>query len=332
MAGIGKTYLDLVDVAKSKNPDGSMAKVIEMLTQMNPMLKDAVAVECNDGTRHTHTIRTGLPSVVWGQLYKGVPQSKSTKAQVQDTTGFVEGMSTVDKRLLELSANPNALRLQEAKAFMESISIEVQEKMIYGNADAAPNEIRGLADRFSDLSAPNGKQIIDGGGVGADNTSIWLIVWGDDTCHTLYPQGTQAGIKREDMGNQRVTDADGNPYYAMEEMFTQHCGIAVPDWRYVTRIANIDVSEALAGNVDLYGLMRKAFYANEWRRNRKGTPVWYMNTDMLQVLDSLATNSGANDSFVRLGTKEIQGEEVETYRKIPIRETDALINAEPVVS
>jgi len=65
-------------------------------------------------------------------------------------------------------------------------------------------------------------------------------------------------VQREDMGKQRVLDSDGNPYYAMEEKFTWHMGLAVKDWRYVARIANIDVSNAAAGSVKLYDFMRKA--------------------------------------------------------------------------
>jgi hypothetical protein len=332
MAGIGSTYIDLIDVEKSKNPDGSMAPVIEMLINMNPMLKDAYAVVCNNGTTHRHTIRTGLPTVAWGALYKGITQSKSTKAQVDDTTGFVEGMSAVDTRLLKLTSNPGALRLSEAKAYLEAIAQEVQEKMIYGYDATAPNEFMGLAPRFNDPTAKNGQQIIDGGGSGADNTSIWFITWGDSAVCTLYPEGTKAGISREDKGEQRVNDADGNPYFAMEETFTQHCGMAVKDWRYVVRIANIDVSEVEAGNVDLYGLMRKGYYQHEGRRTKQGKTCIYMNTDMLEALDAIATNAGASDNFVRLKTIEVQGEEVQSYRGLPIRETDSLINTEAAIT
>jgi hypothetical protein len=334
MAGIGSQFIDLIDVEKSRNPDGSMADVIEMLVELNPMLKDAYAVKCNNGTKHRTTIRTGLPTVGWGSLYKGITQSKSTKAQVEDVTGFVEGLSTVDKRLLDLSGTPGAVRLSEAKSFMEAMEQEVQEKLIYGNSDANPDQILGLAPRFSDPTAPNGKQIINGGGAGADNTSIWFVTWGDMQTHLIYPDGSgiSSGITREDKGEQRVLDENNDPYFAMEETFTHHVGLTVRDWRYVVRIANIDASEVAAGNVDLYALMRQAYYQHFGRRTMKGKTCIYMNTDMLEALDALATNAGANDNFVRLGRKEVQGEEVQTYRGMTIRETDALMNTEELVT
>ena len=173
MATLGATFYDLIDLYKQQDGSGNFVPVIEMLNEMNPILDDALAVECNKGTRHLHTVRTGLPSVTWGRLYQGIPQSKSGKAQVEDTTGFVEGLSTIDMRLLELSGNEGAVRMSEAQSYLESMSQEVASKIFYGNSASDPEEFMGLSPRFNSLSAPNGNQIIDAGGAGADNTSIW---------------------------------------------------------------------------------------------------------------------------------------------------------------
>jgi len=328
MAILGSKFVDLIDVYKNQNPDGTIAEVIEMLSQMTPILDDALAMECNQSTNHVHTVRTGLPTVTWGKLYKGIEQSKSTKAQVTDTTGFVEGLSTVDKRVLALSKNAGALRLSEAQAYLEAMAQEVGTKTFYGNSASDPEQFMGLAPRFNDLGAANGGQIIDAGGTGSDNTSIWFVTWGDNQCHLLYPEGTQAGVQREDKGEQRVTDGDGNPYYVEEEKFTWNVGLAVKDWRYVSRVANIDVSLMKAGSVALYDFLRNAYYRLQTRRVAGGNTAIYCNRDVLEALDALATNAGASDSFVRLKPMEIQGEEVMTYRGIPIRETDSLINTE----
>lgn len=324
MATLGSKFVDLIDVYKLMDGQGNFVPVIEMLMEMNPILDDAIAVECNKGTTHLHTIRTGLPQVTWGKLYKGVPQSKSQKAQVEDTTGFVESLSTIDNRLLALSTNEGALRLSEARSHLEAMSQEVSEKIFFGNIATDPEEFMGFSPRFNSLSAPNGGQIIDAGGTGAENTSIWFITWGEEQCQLLYPKGTQAGIQRDDKGEQRLLDANGDPFYGKEEMFTWNIGLAVKDWRYVSRIANIDIDDMKAGSVALYDFMRKAFYALQNRRVAGGSLAIYCNTDVLEALDALATNAGTGDSFIRLKPMEIQGKEVMTYRGIPIRETDAL--------
>ena len=138
------------------------------------------------------------------------------------------------------------------------------------------------------------------------------------------------------MGEQRVTDENGNAYYAKEEKFTWHVGMAVKDWRYVSRIANIDVSDMAGTNmagssVKLYDFMRKAYYKLQNRRVAGGKMAIYCNRDVLEALDALATNAGATDSFVRLKPMEIEGKEVMTYRGIPIRESDAILNTEAQV-
>ena len=331
MATLGNSFVDLIDIYKQQDGRGSFVPVIEMLMEMNPILEDAIAVECNKGSTHLHTVRTGLPSVAWGKLYQGIPNSKGRTAQVEDTTGFVEGLSTVDKRLLELSTNEGAVRLSEAQAFLESMAQEVATKMFYGDTASDPEEFMGLAPRFNSLSASNGNQIIDAGGTGSDNTSIWFVTWGDNQCNLLYPKGTSAGVQREDMGDQRVLDGSGNAYYAKEEKFSWHVGMAVKDWRYVSRIANVDVSLMEAGSVALYDFMRKAYYQLQNRRVAGGKIAIYCNRDVLEALDALATNAGASDNFVRLKPMEIEGKEVMTYRGIPIREVDALLNNEAQV-
>jgi len=328
MATLGNSFVDLIDIYKQQDGRGNFVPVIEMLHEMNPVLEDAIAVECNKGSTHLHTIRAGLPSVAWGKLYQGIPNSKAGKAQVEDTTGFVEGLSTVDKRLLDLSTNEGAVRLSEAQAYLEAMSQEVANKIFYGNTASDPEEFMGLAPRFDSLSASNGNQIIDAGGTGSDNTSIWFVTWGDNQCNLLYPKGTSAGVQREDMGDQRVLDGSGNAYYAKEEKFTWHVGMAVKDWRYVSRVANIDVSNMQAGSVALYDFLRKAYYKLQSRRVAGGKLAIYCNRDVLEALDALATNAGASDNFVRLKPMEIEGKEVMTYRGIPIREVDALINTE----
>jgi hypothetical protein len=289
-------------------------------------------MECNLGLQHRTTIRTGLPSVTWGQLYRGIPQSKSETAQVDDTTGFVEALSTVDKRLIDLGgAAGNNVRLTEAQAFLEAMSQEAAFHIFYGNSATDPERFTGLAPRFSDPAAPNGGQLVNAAGNADANTSIWFVTWGDRQCHLLYPQGTKAGIAREDKGQQRVLDGDGNPYYALEELFRWHLGLTVRDWRYVSRICNIDIDALNGGSLDIYGLMRQAF----WKIKRHNVPgarqAIYCNADVMAALDAAATPTTTTHptaDTVRLTPDNVEGKMVMSYRGIPIRQCDAILNTE----
>lgn len=331
MATLSNNVLDLLDIWKRQDKKGNILPVIEMLMKDNPVLEDAMLMECNQGFEHMHAVRTGLPSLAWGLLYKGIPQGKSNTAQVKDTTGFVEGLSSVDTRLLRYG-NAAAIRDSEAQPFYEAMRQEIASKMFYGNTATAPEQFMGLAPRFNDPTAKNGSQLIDGGGTGSDNTSIWMVAWGDRAVTGLYPQGHVGGVQREDKGEHRIEDADGNAYYVKEEYFVWHMGLAVTDWRYVVRIPNIDVSELAAGNVDVYGLLRSAYYKFEGRKRPGGKNVIYCNAEVKEAMDSLASNAGSSDNFIRLVPKELQGKEIDTWRGIPVREVDAILNNETAVT
>ncbi len=337
MAVLGSTYLNLIDTMKQAG-DG-LWEVAEVLHQLNPFMKDANVMTCNMGTKHRSVIRTGLPDVSWGALYAGIAQSKSTTTQVDDTTGFVEGLSGVDERLLNLYGNDaNKVRMSEGRAFLEAIAQEVEAGIWYSNVNINGKQFHGLAPRYNTLSNAN---VVNGGGAGSDNTSIWMVTHGDQQTSVIVPENIAAGIQQEDMGRQRVLDGSNNPYYVKEEKFTQHVGIAVKDWRYTGRIANIDVSNVIAGTRTLNPLLRNLYYKLQGRRNYGMTPdgqaaqgrtVIYMNRTMLEALDAESTNAGSSDNFVRLTPREIQGEEVLTWRGIPIRDTDALLNTETLVA
>lgn len=325
MATTGNTYPSLIDLYKNQEGGEVTSLIIEQLMELNPILQDMRVQECNQGTTHLTTVRSGIPAPTWRELYQGVQPSKATNKQVTDATGMLEAWSEVDKKLVDISGNPAQFRMNEAAAFIQGMSNEMASTTFYGSA---AEEFTGLAPRFNDLGAENGGQIVDAGGTGSNNTSIWMVVWGDTTCHGLYPRGTMAGLMREDKGVQTKTNADSSLYDVVREKFTWDLGLTVRDWRYISRVANIDVPAMQAGNVALYDFLRKAYYKLKQRQIPNGQAAIYCNTDVMEALDAIATNSGATDNFVRLRTTEIEGREVMTYRGIPIREVDALLNTE----
>lgn len=336
MATLTQNHLSIADLYKRSDDGKSIASIIEVLNECNEVTKDIPWKECNMGTINRHTIRTGLPTVSWGALYEGVEQSKSDTQQVDDTTGFVESSCGIDERELELAPDKNAFRASESRPHIEAMAQECATGLFYHDPATNVRLPKGLDARFGSIATSGaGNQIIDAGGTGSDNTSIWMVYWGDNTVHGLYPKGTKAGLQQIDRGKQRVTDASGNPYYMHEEDFRWNMGFAVKDWRFVVRIANVDVSDLAAGSVDLYKFLRQGYYKNLGRKYPKikdlkapGKACMYANTDVLEALDGLATNAGSSDNFTRLRYGEIQGEEVKMYRNFIVRETDALVNTE----
>lgn len=338
MATLLQSTGDFIDSYKEMDGKGQFIDVIEtMNSTAQNIMDDWVWMECNSGTKHLRSTRTGLPSVGWGALYEGIVQSKGAKQQVADTTGFVEALAQVDKRQLDLYAeNRIQVRASEARPFMEAMAQELVTSLFYHSTDTNARHPKGLSPRLGVLGTSGaGNQIIDGGGTGSDNTSIWMVDWSYDGLSVIYPSGTSAGITRENKGEQRVLDAAGNPYYVEEELLRSYAGFTLGDYRRIVRIANIDVSEMKAGNVDLYALMRKGYYRMHSRRVNKvhdqkapGRIAVYANRDVCEALEGLSVNGGSSDSFVRLKPMELEGKEVDTYKGFPVRETDALLNTE----
>jgi hypothetical protein len=330
MAVLSTTNLTLADWAKRLDPDGKTPDIVELLGQTNEILTDAVFKEGNLATGHRMVVRTGLPTVYWRALNAGVPNSKSTTATVDETVGMLEAYSEVDKKLALLNGNTSAFRLSEDQAFLEAMNQAQAQCMFYGNPGIDPKTYLGLSARYSTISgALNGQNILDAGGVQTDNTSIWLVVWGDNTVFCPYPKGSTAGLKHEDLGEQTLFDANGGKFQGYRTHYTWDNGLAIRDWRYVVRICNIDVSNVVTetGAADLFKLMSRAI--SRVPNLGMGRPVFYMNRTIESFLPIQGMNKTGNVLTVQEGLSQFGGPTVEKrFLGIPVRKSDQLLLTE----
>lgn len=338
MAVLASNYPTLYDLASM--PGNEDAKdVIDMLAAHNPILEDAPAFECNKGDYHQTTVRTGLPSVTWGQLYAGIPATKGSRQLIKDTTGFVESAVEVDCRLIddfEKAADKASILVEEAEGHLEAMAQEGATAIFYHNSAIDPKKPTGFGPRFNDLTnAENKSQIVDGGGLGSDNTSIWMITWDKTACHLIYPKGTKAGVSRKNCGEIAVTDANGHRYMAYREEFKWHFGLTVRNWQYVARVANIDVSDlevnAANGGADLIELMTEMYYRHKGRKVAKGKTFIYMNTTLVKYLDYQCRNTTGKNLFLTFAESGVHAKEQLHFRGIAIRECDAILSTEEQV-
>ena len=316
----------LLDVAKRTDPDGSISTIVELLNQTNEVLADMSFVEGNLPTGNKTTVRTGLPTPTWRKLYGGVQPTKSTTAQVTDSCGMLEAYAEIDKALADLNGNTAAFRLSEDAAHIEGLSQEMAQTLFYGNEGTEPEAFTGLAPRFNSKSASNNSNIIDAGGSGSDNTSIWLCVWGPQTGFGIYPKGSKAGLQMTDKGQVTIENVDGAGG-RMEGYRTHYrwdAGLTIRDWRYFVRIANVDVSDldTIANTKNLINWMIQA--SERIPSFGKGRACWYVNRTIreklrLGILEKTSSN---------LSWETVEGKRVMTFDDIPVRRTDALVNNE----
>ena len=328
MAALSTQFPTLLDLAKLTDPDGKIAAVVEILNQTNQVLDDMVWIEGNLPTGHRTTIRTGIPAPTWRKLYGGVQPNKSTTAQVTDNCGMLEAYAEIDKALADLNGNTAAFRLSEDRAHIEGMSQEVAQTIFFGNDGIDEAEFTGLAPRYNSLSAANAENIINGGSAGGqtDNTSIWLVAWGQNTVHGIIPKGSKAGLQVTDKGLVTIEDASGGSNTGRMEAYRTHyrwdCGLSVRDWRYVVRIPNIDKSTLLAtaaSGADLPDLMYQAL--RRLPSMGLGRPAFYMARDTLTMLQRQLSYKVKDSS---LTIQNVGGVMTETFHNIPIKRVDVL--------
>jgi len=335
MATLGATKVTLADWIKSRDPNGKQAAIIELLAASNPILDDIPFVEGNLPTGHRTTVRTGLPTAIWRKLYQGVPPSKGTKAQVDDACGMLEARCEIDKDLAELNGATSEFRMSEAEPFIESMSQTMASTLFYGDTDADPEKFMGLAPRYSSLSAANAQNIISASGTGSDQTSIWLIRWGTNRVHGIFPKGSMAGLQHTDLGLGDAFDSDNNRYRAYMDHWQWKTGLSLRDWRWAVRICNIDVPNLTGESsaADLVKLMIKAMHRFP-TANYDGA-YWYMNRTTAEFLDIQSigkTTSGVTVNVQFNNAQDAHGRPVTTFRGVPIRVTDAILSTEAQVS
>lgn len=340
----------LIDVSTRMDPDGKIPVIAEMLSQANDMNDDLPWIKANGKTGHEFVFRTSIPAGTWRQYNQGVPYAKSTTAKARVGLGMLADYSQVDKDLARHSGDSVGFRESEDVAFLEGMGQTIAQTFIYGNTVTNPNSFMGFAPFYNTVNtatAQNAANVINGGGVGSDNSSLWLIGWGPETVFGLFPEGSQAGLQMEDKGDVVPGfDSFGNRFEAYTSYFNQEAGLCPKDWRYAVRIANLDTTSAgLAGSnaPDLFKIMSKALMLfPKLGKSTSGItktdapddsavgvrPVFYANRTVRYYMDVQAIR----DKNVLLSPTDYAGRPIENFRGIPIKIVDQLLNSESRVT
>jgi len=347
MAVIGNVALTYADWAKRLDESYRIASIIELLSQTNEILDDILVMEGNLPTGHKTTVRTGLPQATWRLLNAGVPNAKSTTAQITDTCGNLETYAVIDKDIADLNGNTAEFRLSEVRAFLEGMSQQVASTFIYGNQHINPERFTGLAPRYSTVttaSAQTANNVLDAGGTSNTNTSLWIVTWGSDTIHGIFPKGKITGLQHRDMGEWPVQDANGNTYQAYRDHFKWEVGLTLRDWRYTARIANIDVTQLTGVSAaNLINLIVRALYrlptapASATAIQTSDTPEVRANMGRVMIYGNRIVRTyldlqAMNKTNVLLRLQEFNGKVVTTFRDIPVRTCDAILSNEAQVT
>lgn len=325
MAVLNATLLALADSYSRRDPDGTIANIIEILTQRTVVMEDLEWVEGNTKTGHVVTTRTALPAIQYRRYNEGIAVTKSRTDQVTESIGKMAGMSKVDVELAALHGDGPAFRASEDDAFLQSFANELETGFFYNSTATSPEKWQGLAPRFASTTGPGGSQVVkmDASAAGADQASLWLVGHGQQMVHGIFPKGEMLGLNPTDGGKQLTRDANNNEFWAWVTSWCWNVGVCVKDWRYVCRVANIDMGNILSTGSALIDAMIRA----QRKIFKPGAKlVWYGNRDVITFLElqaKSAVNAAGPLSYANIG-----GQPILTFRGVPIKETDALLSTE----
>jgi hypothetical protein len=242
---------------------------------------------------------------------------------------MLEAYAEVDKALADLNGNTAAFRLSEDRAHIEGMNQEFASTLFYGNESTEPEAFTGFGPRFNSQSAENGGNILTDPATpdSTDNTSLWLVVWGPNTVHGIYPKGSKAGLSHEDKGQVTIENIDGSGG-RMEGYRTHYrwdCGLSVRDWRYVVRV-NVDQEDIVANAATGPNLIDLMTQALELVPNlQMGRPAFYMNRTLRSFLRRQIVNKVASST---LTMDQVAGKHVVSFDGVPVRRCDAITNTE----
>lgn len=333
MAALNSAHPGIHHVITRTNPDGSIdTNTVELLEKQSPMIRDGYWMEGNEMSGQRSHVRISKPTPSWRKLNQVSSFDKSTTAPITDSIGILEKWWQADARMIKMQVNPEAFIKSESDAFTAAFADELEETALLGNELTAPEEFTGLSPRYNsaipatDINAEN---IFVESASDTDATSIWLVDWGPQSVCFIYPRGSGGGLELMDDGLVTAENHAGQtgPLKVFRKGWCWTAGLHVKDWRKVSRF-QFDPDDVVASGSSgpvLADTMRKMI------RRVKPSPRarWYMNRDALDCFDLQGNNKG---TLQLTSVTAAQGELVETFLGIPIRQCDAITTGETSIA
>lgn len=331
MATIESNPLTHLDVVKRQTQDGRMIATAEVLNQKNGIHQDFEFREGDLANAHMTATRTSLPEVHDKAANDGIPDSKATDAQNVEAPMTLAGVRKTEDDVARFGGNPAAKLVDQDVAFTESMVQGFANRSVYGNHLTNPDQIEGIMKRYAVKSgAVEGRNILLAGGGGADNASILLV--GHGPVYAWYPKGTTGGLEMEDFGRQSRSETIGGVkkevvYWVKH--FRWSFGLAIADWRFIVRIANIDISDLAGGTPpDLILLMQQALDLIPDLANCR--PAFYTTRTVKswlarQFYTSVKAGGG-------LDYTNVAGRRMMVFQEVPVNTLDQMSEAEALVA
>ena len=330
MATLAHTAMTIGDLAKMLDPDGNLAMIAHILEEKNRFFETALWLPGNGETTHRYTRDVDEPTGIHTAINIGVQKSVAIREQKVALIAMLEDYSYVDERLLKIAPDPVGVRSREDGAFLSGMSKTSVDTIFHGSLITDANAFDGLWNQ-PDWATLSSDQVINSGGDDATNgnASVAVIEWGDDAAHLIYPKNSNVTpiIEIDDLGQQLVEDASGNPYTAQVSHFFFNYGIAVRNPRNVQRLANVIDATTGSGALDEDNLIAMI---NELVQEGVGANM-YLNRNLRKNLLIVAKDK-TNVNYFPQNAFGGPPRTLTDFMGVPVNIVEQLNNAETVVA
>ena len=322
----------LLERAKRSADGKKILPILDVMDQRGvpDFLRDVPYFPANQGLKHRIIRTTSRPASTRRSFYGGVSRTITTTQVEYENVVLFEQRSEIDEDALDTIENPKEARRQEDEGHIAGI-MEDFVNAVFNDAGTSGGAeyINGFKARLATLSYPGHSTtavpFVWDNGASATRTSLYIVQWGSQACHCLYPSGIGAargsmfGIEARNKGKEKITESSGSlaVYYGYVSQFKKWGGLAINDYRKISRVANINASAGGDNDLDEDILIRAL---NHGHFDPRATRI-YVNPYLKSQIDIRAKDKGN----VQWDIANVFGKPVPTFWNIPIRVIDETI-------
>lgn len=305
----GKRMIKLLDVMDERGVDG--------------FIKDVPFFEANAGLQHRIWRTTSHPDSSRRTFYEGVEITELVTQKIDEPIVLFEQFSSVDEQHIKTLENGEEERARRDRIKIVAMQEDWVTAIFTDNRTSGDKFLNGFSQRMSTISFPGNATetlpyVWDMGGTTSTLTSAYLIEWGQEATHAIFPSATAAkgGAMGVDMNNLGIVTVitNVNPltqYRAFQSQFTQWVGLAVNDDRKVARLANIETDTGTTTGRFDENVLIQAINHGRFNLNRSRL---YVNAFLKSDIDIKA-----KDKINGWDIRQVFGEPVPTFWGIPVR-------------
>ncbi len=245
-------YPTLLDIAVANGSDMTVG-LIDECTQLIPEITMGAARTIK-GTNYKTLVRTKLPQSSFRAANTGAIVDRGTYENRLIETYILNPRWEADKAVADGYEDGAAAYItMEASGIMESSMQTLARQFYYGTTND-PLGFPGV------LAVVDPSQVINAAGTTANTaSSVWAVKFGPKAVQWVYGQNGQLAMS--DVQEQRILDANGNPYTGYVQELLAYVGLQVGSWRFIAQIKNVTADAGCTLTDHLLSQMLATFQA-----------------------------------------------------------------------